>query len=334
MNVWKLTAANNLVKFTEDVRPQEGKLRVRVTKIFFTAEDAAIFRGQKRVRYPFIPGRFAVGLVSDENGSAMFSKGTRVLLHSYLPAEAGGNEKKTFTEDDFRILGRDVDGFLRDFVYVPEEDMTPLPDSVNDDKSLLIQYVALAQATVDALDVQRGEHIAVVGGNILGLFIARLLIYQQAAPILIDSRKERLDFARSRGVYYTCPDDETLLGMVGTVTGGRLADGAVFVSSASVNNAALPLLLCASGKHVAYCGQESNISLPAGDILKKHLTVHGICDGTDYIKSAINLLANKAIDTSAFRFVTVGADSTAELLKDLADRTDRPVDEINVVSLV
>lgn len=335
MNVWKLTAAGNLVKSEEEIRPQPDKRRVRITKVYVNREDAILFSGKRKIRYPLIPGRYAVGIVYDDGGSPLFPKGARVLLHSHLPAEDTGVEKKSFSEDDFRLMGRTTDGFLRDFVYAREEEMTLLPDAVNDEKALLLYHLALAQATVDTLDVKRGEHIAVVGGDMLGIFVSRLLIYRQAAPILIDASRDRLDFARSRGVYYTSPTDESLMGLVGTVTGGRLADGVVFVTDAGEQDLSLAVSVCAPEKHIAFCGQdEEGHTLPLGEIIKKRLTVHGVPDGTENLEMAINLIANKSIDLSAFRFVTFGAEKLVPLLKELAEGPERPVNEVCIINMV
>ncbi len=334
MNVWKLTAAGNLVKGEEDIPFEEGKRRIRVTKVFVNREDAALSRGKRKVKYPIVLGRFATGVISDE-GSALFPRGARVLLHSYLPAEDTGTQKRTFAEPDFRILGRTCDGFLRDFVYAREEEITLLPDSVNDEKALLLYCLALAQATVDALDAKRGEHIAVIGGDILGLFVSRLLIYRQAAPILIDSRKDRLDFARARGVYYTSPTDAGLMDLVGTVTGGRLADGAVFVTDSGEQDISLAVKVCAPDRHIALCGLgEDTLPLDLADVIKKRLTVHGVSDGTENLEMAINLVANKSIDLSAFRFLTFPTDRTAAVFKELAEYPDRPVDEICIINML
>lgn len=315
MNVWKLTAAGNLVCTEEELRPEEGKRRVRITKVFLNGEDAAIAKGERKVKYPLVPGRYAVGRLADEGGNALFPKNARVLLHSYLPAEDSGAEKRSFDEDDFRLAGRTSDGFLRDFVYAAEDEMTLLPDAVNDEKALLLYYVALAEATVDTLGVKRGEHIAVIGANLIGLFVSRLLIYRQAAPILIDPDKEKLEFAKSRGVYYTSLPGEELMELVGTVTGGRLADGAVFVASAGINDPSLPVRVCGAGRHIAVCGAGGELSLDLGGVTRKRLTVHGVPDGTEELETAINLIANKAVDLSAFHYVTHGADEIKEVLQ-------------------
>lgn len=335
MNVWKLTATNNLVKFDEQPRPAEGKLRVRITKVYLNIEDALIFSGQRKVKYPLIPGRYAVGLIADESGGARFPKNARVLLHNYLPAEDSGTDERSFTEDEFRILGLSEDGFLRDFIYVREDEMTLLPDAVSDEKALLLPLLALAKATVETLEVKRGQHIAVIGGNILGIFISRLLIYHQAAPLLIDTRKDRLEFARSLGVYYTSLADEHLMNVIGTLTGGRLADGVVYVPSAQTERKDLIIEVCAVGKHVAFCGHTAaSTPIDMCDVIRKRLTLHGVCDGTDFFETAINLMANKAVDVSTFHPVIVPSSGVNDLLRELASDPVRPVDEINILNLV
>ena len=334
MNVWKLTAVNNLVKSTEEPRPEAGKRRVRVTMVYVNPVDGMMYSGKKKVRYPLVPGRFAVGLLADE-GSAEYPKGARVLLHSYLPAFDTGTEERDFSEDDFRVCGHTSDGFLRDFVYAHEDEMTLLPDAVSDEKALLLYHVALAQAAVETLDARRGQHIAVIGANILGLFVSKLLIYRQAAPILIDNRKDRLDFARSCGVYYTSLNDGSLMDMLGTVTGGRLADGVVFMTNAGFEDASLPVKLCASDKNLAYCGLDGEaVSLDLGELIRKRLTVHGVSDGTDNLEMAINLAANRAVDLSAFHYNVVPANDAGKVFAELAQTTERPLNEIYILNLV
>ena len=181
MNVWKLTGAGKLIH-GEAALPEheEGKLRVRVTKVMVNGLDAAIYSGRSDVKYPIIPGRYAVGMVS-EDGDGYFPRGTRVLLHTFR---------------------------LSDFVSVSPRDMTALPDSVSDRSALLLHHVALAKAISDSLDAAKGKHIAVVGANLTGILLCQLLIYQQAAPILVDASESNIAFARKCGIYYAMTADE------------------------------------------------------------------------------------------------------------------------------
>ncbi len=333
MNVWKLTAARTLVKTTEDAVWEENKRRIRVTKVFVNNDDALIFSGARRVNYPRIPGRFAVGVIADDK-EGRYKKGTRVLLHTILPEENNETQKLDFTKTSRRICGQTTDGFLRDFVFADESDFTVLPDAVNDDKALLIQYVALAKAAVESLNPEKGDHVAVIGGDMLGLFICQLLIYRQVSPVLIDSHAERLEFARTCGIYYTFEIDDRLMEEIGNVTGGRLCDGVV-VSTGAESNGISPFAACASDKNVVFCGQNgNNLTFGLNEMLEKQLSVHGISDGTDYIETAINLIANKAVDLNAFRANTIVADLLPAFFKQYAGDEKIPVNELNVVNML
>ena len=335
MNVWRLTAANAMSKETADPVPEEGKRKIRITKVFINRSDALLFSGAKKMRYPRIPGRFAVGLIADE-GSAHFPKGARVLVHTAFPAPTDGVEKRDYTEDDILLRGYTADGFLRDFIWVTEDELSLLPESVNDDKALLIQHIALANAAVEKLGIQRGEHVAVIGGSMLGVFICRLLIYRQISPILIDSDRRRIEFAKSCGIYYTAPEDENLLERVGTITGGRLTDNAVCIMTGNMEtHCKTAVAVCKPGRGVAFCGQIGH-SLPIdlNAILKKRLTLSGVSVGTEHIPAAINLVANGAIDLGVYHMNVRSAFEAENLLRELLSRADIPVDEINVLSLI
>ena len=335
MNLWKLAEAKKLERIEAPLpAPEEGLVRVRVTKVLLSNLDAALYAGDVRVNYPLILGRYAVGFVAEE-GNPAFPKGTRVLLHAYRPVPLDGTEKRDFSADDYYNCGRTIDGFLCDFVNVSPDDMTVLPMSVNDERALLIHHVAAAKEIVERLDVQKGQHIVVVGADLMGILLCQLLIYQQAAPILVDADKRRLDFARTCGVYYTVPADTNAVDAVASVTGGRLASGAVHIATASGNSNELPFLLCTRGSSVVFfetIGNKLNVDL--GYALKKNLTLHCVSHGVKYLPAAINLIANRAVDPAAFRANAVKSAKTAELLEALALKENRDETEISFVDLL
>lgn len=335
MNVWKLLSAESLEK-TEIPNPtaRDGLLRVRITKLLVNGNDAALFLGKTRVHYPVIPGRFAVGVIADETEHPLFPKGTRVLLRSYRHAEPEGTARRTFAEEETLLCGFNCDGFLRDFVLVSPDEVTPLPASVSDEQALVVHSVALAKAALDRLGAGKGQHIAVFGANLYGILLCQLLIYQQAAPLLIDSEEDRLSFARGCGVYYTLSADGNLLESVGEITGGRLASGAVYMTTRGIERD-LPFLVSARGSNVVLCGpatDETEFDLELA--LKKQLSIRCVWSGADYVETAINFIANHAVDLSPFRFVPVKADEVKELLLSYKDDLDRDSDELYVLNLV
>ena len=334
MNVWKLVSAGVLEHMeTENPAREEKKVRVRVTKVLVNGTDNAIFNGTLKVRCPLIPGRYAVGMVA-EDGVPHLPKGTRLLLHSVIDAPDTGTTPKDFTEDEFLLCGRTTDGYMRDLISIPPEQFTVLPDSLHDENALLMHHVALAKAAADKLGVVKGQHVAVIGANLLGILLCQLLIYQQAAPILIDAEPERLEFARSCGVYYTiAANDAELLQKVASITGGRLVSGAVYMTAALRNDVNAAFSLCAQHANVVLCGFGDGIRLSAAVPFRKQLAVYCVSHRSDNLESAINLAVRGAVDVSAFRFRTVKAEDSAGLLELYRAEPERKLGEINLVSL-
>lgn len=330
MNVWKITAPETLVKTEAQPAPAEGKLRVRVKKVLMCGVDADLYHGKLKARYPLVPGRFAVGVVADE-GNELMPKGTRVLLNTFRPDPYTGTTKKDFSTDEYGVCGQTRDGFLSDFVSVSPDEVTPLPDSVADERALVAHYVALGKAAIDKLGVQRGQHIAVVGANLFGIIICQLLIYQQAAPILIDSNEDHLEFARKCGVYYTVAANEGMLDAVASITGGRLAAGAIYVTGAAGNDHDVPFRVCTWEANTALCGLiPGSVNFNLDIALKKQASVHCVWMCADYIESAINLIANRAVNLAAFSPVAIPVANLEEFLKSY---TDEDVSKLNIVNL-
>ncbi len=316
MYLWKLSGPNKLQRLEAPLpAPEEGKIRVRITKVLLNRVDSLICSGAVKAKYPLIPGRYAVGVVAGESGNPLFPKGTRVVLHSYRAADGDGTAKRDFREEDYSICGRTEDGFLSDFVMVSPDGMSALPASVNDERGLLLYQVAIARRIADKLGTQKGGHVAVVGANMLGILICQLLIYQQAAPILIDSDPKKLEFAKNCGIYYTMPSDDKLLENVASVTGGRLVHGAVFVGSAAGNAPETAFSMCAADSKVVICGNAvEKMQLDLEVAFRKHLTIFCVNHGAGYLKNAINLMANKAVDPTAFRAEVIRPNAVSELL--------------------
>lgn len=319
MNVWKLLSANHLVK-SEEPAPEvkEGQLKIRITKVLVNRVDAMIFNGSFKVTYPVIPGRFAVGRIA-ESGAEGYEKGQRVLLRTFIDEEDTGTAKKDFTIDDYEVCGQTTDGFFQDFVITRPDNVVCLPESVHDNEALLIELVALAKAALDALEVSKGDHIAVIGGDILGIILGKLLIYQQISPILIDNHTNRLQFAKECGIYYTSFADDNMVESVAEITGGRLADGAIFVTSSGTNDKSLPFKVLAKNTKAAYAGFHGyEFSVDLDVALRKQISIFGVTNGEEYLSTAINLLANKAIDLSSFRFIAFEASETEKTYEALS----------------
>lgn len=306
MKVWQLTAPRRL---EEQERPENitepSQVKVKISKVLLSDTELMTYCGKNNAVYPVVPGRNAVGVISEqcENGIGL-EKGTRVYLHPVLPCKQceackTGNEALCSNR---KIAGLTANGYLRDFAVTSLNNISVLPSSVSDTDALYTELIALAETTIDTLEISKGQHIVILGSGISGITLAQLMIYRQIVPIVIDDDAENLARAKRNGIYYTFLNDEHLMENISNITGGRMADAAVFVTSCRIEPS-LTFRLTAPGTNVVFCGfSHHNLDVNLYEAIEKNLRIDSVTDGRGHISSAINLLANKAITFTGIEF--------------------------------
>ncbi len=312
MKIWQLSYPHNLQHVTApDLKRPENKIKVKVTKALLSESDVAVYSGSQKVSTPFIPGRFAIGQVTEADQDSFIRKGERVYL--------AGTTEDECAPDGLRIAGETADGFYRDFVLAGIDDVYPLPASVSDEAAFLIDAIALAEHVVDEMQIDVGQHILVVGGGLYGNILCQILIYHRAVPILADNNPERLARAKRSGIYYTFPNDDTLKSRVLEVTGGKLADGAVYLAFANRCEPSVMFPLVKRDAHVAFCALTNKpLHVNLENAIKNNVTIKGITENREFVSTAINLLANKAVNFSEFTFRSYREEELPNLLEKYA----------------
>lgn len=121
MKIWQLLSPKNLTRADRETPPPaEGYAKVKITRALLSEADAAVYSGAQKVKYPVVPGRYAVGQVVETGADAYFNKGDRVYL-----ADCVENDE---TESGIDIAGETRDGYYRDFAYgFPRRKLTFCP---------------------------------------------------------------------------------------------------------------------------------------------------------------------------------------------------------------
>ena len=312
MKVWQLAYPHNLQHVTApDLKLTEDKVKVKVTKALLSESDVSVYSGAIKVRAPFIPGRFAIGQVTEAEEDSFIKKGERVYLAGITEDECA--------PDGLRIAGETSDGFYRDFVLAGVDDVYPLPSSVTDEAAFLIDAIALAEHVVDEMHIDVGQHVLVLGGGLYGNILCQILIYHRAVPILADNNAERLARAKKSGIYYAFPNDETLRDKVLEITGGKLADGAVYLAFANRCEPSILFPLVKRDAYVSFCaltGKSLHVNLEYA--MKNNVTVKGITESREFVSTAINLLANKAVNFTEFPIRSHKEEALPELMENYA----------------
>lgn len=324
MQGWHIVGAKQVEdKTIEESFDSTTETKVMVSKALVSLTDALHF--VKGEPLNIVPGAYGIGIVS-EPGQNLFDlkQGTRVYISPTLPCKkcfsCSNNEPNKCS--DLQFAGENFNGFLRNFVTTDSTNLYYLPESVSDNDALFIEHISLSLSIIDKLDIQKGDHIAILGANNFGNILSQLLIYYQAVPILIDVDEENIQTAKNCGIYYTLGESDNWVKEVAAITGGRMAKSVVYISDSDIAPKSA-FMLAGYNAHVAFTGLSGkNASVSFTNAIKKQLVVHSINTGYGYISSSINLIANKACNLKKLKFEETVYAEVPNALKIMADRLE------------
>jgi 2-desacetyl-2-hydroxyethyl bacteriochlorophyllide A dehydrogenase len=177
--------------------PGESLVRVRMAGICGT--DLELARGY--MTYSGVPGHEFVGQVTHTNAPAL--AGRRV--GGEINAACGrcdlcraGLGRHCPDRTVLGILGRD--GAFADYLRLPDDNLIPLPDSIDDKLGVFVEPVAAAYEILEQTHLRRDERILVLGDGRLGALAALVLRAENYAPLLAGHHREKLDRIAALGV--------------------------------------------------------------------------------------------------------------------------------------
>jgi L-iditol 2-dehydrogenase len=220
------------------------------------------------------------------------------------------------------VAGKSVDGYLRDFVVAESQSLFLLPDHVRDSEAIFVDHTALALATIVKLDMQKSDHIVIIGAGILGLILAQLALYYQTVPILVDSNQQRLDMAAKMGIYYTINYVESdPYKKIVAITGGRLSENIVLIGSGGIG-LSKGLSYCMRGGSVVVMDMSEYVDSDASivpTIVDKQVNLYGVSNAAKHFMQAINMIANKTVTVAPFVSKQIKYDQVGDYLSQMAD---------------
>lgn len=331
MKIWQLTSPKHLQQTTApDLKISPTTAKVKITKALLSEADVAAYAGALKTRLPIVLGKFAIGQVTEAGAESFMNKGDRVYLASVTENE--------LAPDGLETAGQTKDGFYRDFTLVDETQAYVLPASVSDEAAFLIDAVALAEKVVEEMNISVGQHILVLGGGLYSNVMCQILIYHRAVPILVDNNAERLLRAKKSGIYYTFNFDEALKQHVSNVTGGKGADGAIYLAFNNRIEPSAVFHFLAHNTSVAFCSTAKKpLVVNLENALKHNVTVKGITECKDHVASAINILANKEVTFHEFPFIYHAENELPTMLESFANiflSTGAIPEEMNVFKFI
>lgn len=308
MQAWKHIGRKKISLITLPYSKIEDKekAKVRIERALAAYSDFEIFDSLPQ-KENLTLGRYAVGAISERAEDAVdgLDKGARVVISSWLPCgecpccKAGKEENCS----QVKRLGVDVNGVFSDFIDLPVSALHRLPEAVSYEEALFVQHISLALNALDAINVEKGEHVAVFSDTNLGLVLCQLALHYGAIPILIQNDEEVLKCAKTMGIFYafSYKTRGELEKKALTVTGGRMCEKAVYVK-----NSDYPIKhifnICSHRADVVFLlGDGKSPLINVNDMVEKEITLKGINNGLGNFPAAINLLATKVVNTDCLK---------------------------------
>ena len=326
MKGWKIVKPFTLKEeeiIESDVSASSTK--VKITKSIITLSDVLRYQDELDGENVVLGGS-GIGVVSETKTNLFgLEKGKHVYIEPYREeTQCDSNVNwKAIKCSALSTAGIDFDGFLSDFASVDPGKLFILPDSVPDLDALFINHISLAISVVDKLEIQKGDYVAIVGGNNFANILAQLLIYYQAVPILITNNEEDAQIAKDSGIYYVLGPDDNWQKEVHAFTSARMVKSVVYVADCNI-----PVVkafnLASYNASIAFTGvSHKNNAISFAQAIKKQLKILCINNGFGNTASSINLIANKAINLSHLKLDSASYENVPIAIENMSKTLDK-----------
>jgi len=181
----------------EDVskpRPLVGEALVEFRAGSICGTDLHFYRGEwTRVKSGQIIGHDACGVRTDSGERVgmipIVHCGSCYFCQRGMPNLCENGKTKGFDED----------GFLAEFVAVPNANLLPIPNSVSDDEAAVLEPVALAIHTLNLLQPGLKDWVTIVGQGPVGLLMTQMAKLKGCRVIAVDLHDYRLKLSEKYG---------------------------------------------------------------------------------------------------------------------------------------
>ncbi len=224
--------------------------------------DLHIFEGtQPYFEYPRVIGHELAGEIAAVAGPSRFCVGQPVAVLPYLTCGqcVACRRGKPNCCQRANVIGVHSDGGFADWLAVPEDNLVDA-EGVDFDQAAMVEFLAIGAHAARRGAIERGQKVAVVGAGPIGLATAIFVRSLGGAVTMLDTRADRLAFARDAiGLDQTIEAGEGAGERCSALTGGDFFD-CVFDCTGS------PKAMNAGFSLVAHGGAYVLVSIVLGDV--------------------------------------------------------------------
>lgn len=283
-------------------KPGPGEILLKVGAALTCGTDFKAYRQGHKVLLGDPPSPFGhelAGTVAAVGaGVSAFKEGDRVVCANSAPCDAGCY----FCDRGQNQLCENLklhNGAYAEYNLVPtrivKSNLWKIPDSLPFERAALSEPLSCAVHGVDALGVQPGETVAILGAGPMALLLIMSAKARGARVLVIGRGKANLETAKKAGADAVC---STLDGDIGAFvrneSSGRGAD-VVFEAVGRADTWETSMTLVRKGGRVCLfggCAAGTMVPVDAHRLHYSQISLHGVFHHTPkYFKSALDLLA-------------------------------------------
>ncbi|WP_143315620.1 alcohol dehydrogenase catalytic domain-containing protein [Clostridium sp. HBUAS56017] len=93
--------------------------------------------------------------------------------------------------------GVDKDGTFAEYIVMPEDFVYLLPDTISDDRAVLIEPLTCVLNNLEALKLAFDDKLVILGGGPIGTLFAMVAEKMALKTVIVEKRPERLNFLRN-----------------------------------------------------------------------------------------------------------------------------------------
>lgn len=281
---------------------------VKVTHVGVCGSDMHLYEeghiGDNWVDYPFVVGHEGAGIVEEVGTGVRHVKpGDRIAIE---PAQFCGQcdqcmAGRPHTCRKLVFLGSpgQVAGILSEKIVIPGRCCFPLPDMLSNERACLAEPLSISIWAVDLSGINPDSDIAILGSGPIGMCV---LLYARQKGVkniyVTDKIDKRLEKAEKAGASWTGnPDNEDIVDTI--LKKEPLGLDCVFdcCGKQEAMNQAVDLVKPGGKIMIVGIPEFDNWLFPTDKTRRKELCIQNVRRQNDRLKKAIELIAERKVDT-------------------------------------
>jgi 2-desacetyl-2-hydroxyethyl bacteriochlorophyllide A dehydrogenase len=291
---------------TETDQPQSitpGEALVRVHRVGICGTDLHAYRGrQPFFTYPRTLGHeLGVEIIEVGANNKGLAAGDRCAVEPYLNCNdcVACRRGKPNCCVNMQVLGVHIDGGMREFITVPVEKLHK-SDTLTLDQLALVETLCIGAHAVNRAQLEKGEHVLVIGAGPIGLAVIQFAQAAGARVIVLDMNEARLQFCRDHlGIEYSIGAADDAVVRLHELTNSDMPTG-VFDATGNPQSMQAAFNFPAHGGRLIFVGLfQGEVTFDDPNFHRRELTLLSSRNATsEDFRYVIALMESGAVDTT------------------------------------